>query len=151
MVSLNHPAYIPSEDDAELSKESGRILATHLGANVHQIKVVGSDGLEYEAAIPAAAYRSLIDVLAQMAQGNSVSLVPIHAELTTQEAADLLNVSRPYLIKKIEAGELPHHKVGRHRRIHFNDLMIYKERIDREAAAAFDEMVALSQELGFYD
>jgi excisionase family DNA binding protein len=67
------------------------------------------------------------------------------------EAADLLNVSRPYLIKKIEAGELPHHKVGRHRRIHFNDLMVYKERSDREAAAAFDEMVAISQELGFYD
>jgi excisionase family DNA binding protein len=151
MVSLNHPAYIPSEDDTELSKKSSRILATHLSANVHKIRIVGSDGLEHEVTIPAAAYRSLIDVLAQMAQGNSVSLVPIHAELTTQEAADLLNVSRPYLIKQIEAGELPHHKVGRHRRIHFNDLMVYKERIDREASAALDEMVAISQDLGLYD
>jgi excisionase family DNA binding protein len=151
MVSLNHPAYIPSEDDTELSKKSSRILATHLSANVHQIRIVGSDGLEHEVTIPAVAYRSLIDVLAQMAQGNSVSLVPIHAELTTQEAADLLNVSRPYLIKQIEAGELSHHKIGKHRRIHFNDLMAYKERIDRETAAALDEMVKISQELGLYD
>jgi excisionase family DNA binding protein len=89
--------------------------------------------------------------LNQMAQGNSVSLVPIHAELTTQEAADLLNVSRPFLIKKIDAGELPHHKVGKHRRINFNDLMVYKEQVDRAADAALDEIVAISEELGLYD
>jgi excisionase family DNA binding protein len=151
MVSLNHPTYIPSEDDTQLSKESSRILSTHLSANVHHIKIVGSDGLEHEVSIPAAAYRSLIDVLVQMAQGNSVSLIPIHTELTTQEAADLLNVSRPYLIKQIEAGALPHHKIGKHRRIYFNDLMAYKEWVDREASVALDEMVAISQALGLYD
>lgn len=57
----------------------------------------------------------------------------------------------PFLIKQIEAGELPHHKVGKHRRINFNDLMVYKERVDRESAEAIDEMVAISQELGLYD
>ncbi len=86
-----------------------------------------------------------------MAQGNAVRLIPIHAELTTQEAADLLNVSRPYLIKQIELGEIPHHKIGKHRRINFNDLMVYKDRIERLTAQELDEMVAISQELGLYD
>jgi excisionase family DNA binding protein len=151
MGNLNHLAYIPSENDTELSKESSRILATYLSPNVHQIKIVEPSGQEHEAIIPSAAYRLLVDVLNQMAQGNSVSLVPIHAELTTQEAADLLNVSRPFLIKKIDAGELPHHKVGKHRRINFNDLMVYKEQVDRAASAALDEIVAISEELGLYD
>jgi hypothetical protein len=91
MGNLNHPAYIPSENDTKLSQESSRILATYLSPNVHQIKVVEASGQEHAATIPSAAYRLLVDVLNQMAQGNSVSLVPIHAELTTQEAADLLN------------------------------------------------------------
>jgi excisionase family DNA binding protein len=151
MSSLNHPAYIPSENDTKISIESSRILSTYLSPDVHQIKVVEASGQEHKATIPSAAYRLLVDVLNQMAQGNSVSLVPIHAELTTQEAADLLNVSRPFLIKQIDQGAIPHHKVGNHRRIKFNDLMLYKERIDQEASDALDEIVAISEELGLYD
>jgi excisionase family DNA binding protein len=71
--------------------------------------------------------------------------------LTTQKAADLLNVSRPFLIKQIDQGEIPHHKVGKHLRINFNDLMVYKERVDQEASAALGEIVAISEELGLYD
>jgi excisionase family DNA binding protein len=77
--------------------------------------------------------------------------IPIHAELTTQEAACLLNVSRPYLIKQIELGKIPHHKIGKHRRINFNDLMVYKDRIDLTTVQGLDEMVAISQELVLYD
>jgi excisionase family DNA binding protein len=151
MSRLHYPAYVPSEDDTKLSKESSRILTTYLSPNVHQIEIVEADGNKHQATIPAAAYRLLVDALTEMAQGNAVSLIPIHAELTTQEAADLLNVSRPFLIKQIEAGEIPYHKVGKHRRIQFNDLMVYKERIDRAISQGLDEMVAISQELGLYD
>ena len=151
MGSLNYPAYIPSEDDTKLSQESSRILTTYLSPNVHQIEVVAADGNKHPVNIPAAAYHLLVDALIQMAQGHAVSLIPIQAELTTQEAADLLNVSRPYLIKQIELGEIPHHKVGKHRRIHFNDLMVYKDRIDLATAQGLDEMVAISQALGLYD
>jgi excisionase family DNA binding protein len=151
MGRLHYPAYVPSEDDTKLSKESSRILTTYLSPNVHQIEIVEADGNKHQATIPAAAYRLLVDALTEMAQGNAVSLIPIHAELTTQEAADLLNVSRPFLIKQIEAGEIPYHKVGKHRRIQFNDLMVYKERIDRSISQGLDEMVAISQELGLYD
>lgn len=151
MVGLAYPAYVPSEDDAQLSKESSRILAPYVNGDASHFKITEQDGTERSVVIPASAYRLLVDVLAQMAQGNAVTLVPIHAELTTQEAADLLNVSRPYLIKKIEAGDIPCHKVGRHRRIRFDDLMAYKQRIDAECSQALDEMVALSEEMGLYD
>jgi excisionase family DNA binding protein len=151
MTSLAFPAYIPKDDDAELSQASHSILAPHLNNTAPQIKIVEADGTERTVAIPTAAYRLLVDVLAQMAQGNAVTLIPIHAELTTQEAADLLNVSRPYLIKQIEAGEIPHHKIGRHRRIRFDDLMGYKERGDRVRSQSLDELVAQTEALGLYD
>ena len=86
-----------------------------------------------------------------MAQGNAVTLIPVHAELTTQEAADLLNVSRPFLIKLVDTGEIPCRKVGRHRRIRYNDLMAYKQRNDRLRRQALDEIVGISQELNLYD
>lgn len=149
MASLS--AYIPKGNDAQLSKESSRILAPLINSGMPHLKIVEPDGTEQTVAIPGPAYRLLVDVLTQMSQGNAVTLIPIHAELTTQEAADLLNVSRPYLIKQIEAGDIPCHKVGRHRRIRFDDLMAYKERMDADSAQALDELVSQSEAMGFYD
>lgn len=74
-----------------------------------------------------------------------------HPELTTQAAADLLNVSRSFLIDKIESGEISYHKVGIHYRILFNDLVVYKERLALATSQALDEMVEISQALGLYD
>jgi hypothetical protein len=80
MGNLNSPTYIPSADDTKLSQESSRILTTHLSPDDHQIEITAADGNKHQATIPAAAYRLLVDALTQMAQGNSVSLTPIHAE-----------------------------------------------------------------------
>ncbi|WP_009632665.1 helix-turn-helix domain-containing protein [Synechocystis sp. PCC 7509] len=85
--------------------------------------------------------------MSQIAQGNAVTLIPLHAELTTQEAADILNVSRPFLIKLIETGEIPYRKVGKHRRICFEDLMNYKQKIDSDRLQALDELASQAQEL----
>lgn len=140
--------FIPSESDTQLSKQSSRILAAHASSQETQrIKVVEDDGSEQEVTIPAVAFQFLVDILTQMARGNAVTLIPIHAELTTQEAADLINVSRPFLVKLIEAGEIPHRLVGRHRRIRFEDLMDYKQRIDAQRMNALDALVEQAQEL----
>jgi len=141
---------LPTPADAKLSEESSRILASHIRskqATTQRIKVVEEDGSEQTVEIPASAFHLLVEILSQMAQGNAVTLIPIHAELTTQEAADILNVSRPFLVKLIESNELPCRRVGRHRRIRFEALMDYKQRIDEQRSHALDELAAQAQEL----
>ena len=124
-------------------------VAAHLQpqATTCKLKVVEEDGSEQDVTIPAAAFHLFIDILTQMAQGNAITLIPIHAELTTQEAADILNVSRPFLIKLLESDQILFHKVGRHRRVRYQDLMDYKEDLDSKRMSALDELAAQAQEL----
>ncbi len=154
-TTLYRNPFIPTDDEAQLAQESSRILAAHSPhhRSTIELKVVEEDNnSEEKVVIPAAAFHLLVDILSQMAQGNAVTLIPIHAELTTQEAADILNVSRPFLIKLIETGEIICRKVGRHRRIRFEDLMSYKQQIDSDRLRALEELAAQAQELNMgYD
>ncbi len=140
----------PSPADTKLAQESSRKLAKLLGAKKKRLslRIQSDDGPEETVAVPLSAFRLLTDILTEMAQGNAVTLIPVHAELTTQQAADLLNVSRPFLIDQLEKGEIPHRKVGSHRRILFEDLMAYKQRTDAARLKALEELSALDQELG---
>jgi excisionase family DNA binding protein len=149
MLTTHNKPEIPTEADAKLSQESSRILASfaELSQSTKKLKVVGEDGTEQTFVIPAKAFHLLVDILSQMAEGNAVTLIPIHAELTTQEAADLLNISRPFLIKLLESGELPYHRVGRHRRVYFKDVMKYKQQIDSQRMQVLDQLVDQAQEL----
>jgi excisionase family DNA binding protein len=140
----------PSAADAQIAGESSRTLARILGArkrSVH-LRVQAEDAAEETIAIPLPALRILSDVLNEMAKGNAVALIPVHAELTTQRAADLLNVSRPHLIELLEQGAIPFRKVGTHRRVRFQDLMTYKQQTDRNRLEALEELSALDQKLG---
>lgn len=137
---------VPNEQESALAAESSRLLAGLIGrGDTAQLRLVDGD---QEITVPVSAIKMLVDILNQMAQGNAMSLVPIHAELTTQEAADFLNVSRPYVVKLIEQGELPCHKVGVRRRVLFKHLMEYKERRDQQSMEAVNALSQQAQDLG---
>jgi excisionase family DNA binding protein len=136
---------VPSERDAQLAQESSRLLAACIGKG-ETARLIVQDGNQ-RIDVPVAALRMLVDILAQMAQGNAVSMVPIHAELTTQQAADFLNVSRPHVVRMLEEGRIPFRKIGTHRRVLFKDLMNYRQRSMAEARQAADELAKQAQEL----
>jgi excisionase family DNA binding protein len=142
--------FTPSAADAQLAQVSGRTLARILGRRKKSVslRVQAKDAAEETLVLPVPALRLLCDLLAEMALGNAVTLIPVHSELTTQRAADLLNVSRPHLIALLEKGEIPYRKVGTHRRIRFKDLMSYKQRTERNRVEALEELSALDQKLG---
>jgi excisionase family DNA binding protein len=113
-------------------------------------KLVTPSGDEHE--LPHSVYNVLVDVIHQvLVLGNTVKVMSVDAELTTQQAADLLNVSRPFLIKLLKEGNLDYRMVGTHRRIRLEDLLVYKDQRDAERRRLLGEITSESQELGLYD
>ncbi|MGF7008955.1 helix-turn-helix domain-containing protein [Aminobacter sp. BE322] len=145
MATLLERPILPSANDAELAAQASRHLsrAKQEGAEL-RVQVDGGETLR----LPKAVSELLYHLLTEMAQGNAVTLFPIHAELTTQEAADYLNVSRPYLVRLLEGGKLKFHMVGTHRRVKFKDLEAFRKAADDERQRAIDELAAQAQELG---
>lgn len=145
---LENEPFIPKEHDIELASKSSKELAALLPKKEKDFHMVFKvDKQEAKLVLPFSAIKLLLQILIQMAEGNALTLIPIHAELTTQEAANLLNVSRPFLIKQLESGKIPFHKVGTHRRIRFIDLLKYKAHSDEISKKALDELVKQAQEL----
>lgn len=136
-------AVLPSKEDAELAAESSRILAKARGENSLRVRLNEHE----ELTLPKSVTHLLYHILTEMSHGNAVTIIPVHAELTTQEAADHLNVSRPYLIKLLEAGDIAYHMVGTHRRIRFDDLDAYKKAKQAHSRSALDELAQQAQEL----
>lgn len=112
------------------------------------IRIQPDQGPGASVTIPAPAFELLLEILGQMANGNAVTIVPVHAELTTQQAADALNVSRPFLIHLLESGAIPHRKVGTHRRVRFADLMEYKRKDEARRRGVMDELTSEAQKHG---
>ena len=140
---------IPNKNEVELARTSSRILSTLTFKKAKSVDIsLESDKHHHNCVtLPLSAFKLLVNILTQMAEGNAVTLIPVHAELTTQEAADLLNVSRPYLIRLLEEKKIPFRKVGTRRKILFQDVMDYKNRIDADRRKVLDELAKEAQHL----
>ena len=149
-ISTLNKMTLPAEHEIKAAVEGQRTLAAYLSTHIEtqHIQIFDSQNQAHQVELPTSALRLLVDILAELADGNAVKVVPIHAELTTQEAADQLNVSRPHLIKLLEDGAIPFHKTGKHRRIKFIDLMHYKEAREQSSKAIMAELSREAQELG---
>jgi excisionase family DNA binding protein len=150
MPTQVHEIATPTEADALLARESLDRLSHFLvaGQACLRIHIHGEKQPVEDITLPMPAFRLLNDILAEMAKGHGVALLPVRAELTTQQAADLLNVSRPYLIGLLEEGKIPFRLVGQHRRVRLDDLLAYQRKDDEARRRIADELTADAQELG---
>ena len=143
---------LPAPCEIEAAVRGQRELAAYLSTKreVQKIAIQDADDNTHQIELPTSSLTLLMSILGELANGNAVQVVPVHAELTTQEAANILNISRPHMVKMLEEGKLPFHKTGRHRRVLFADLMNYKEQRDNESRVAMQELADLSQDPGLY-
>lgn len=139
---------LPTQAEVEQAKVSSRTLSKYADVDRVQLSLRGSNGESDELVLPGHVLQILLDVLSEMSQGNAISLIPYRQEISTQDAANLLNVSRPFLVGLLEKGDIPFRKVGAHRRVQLKDVLDYKERTDKHRSQALDELSALSQDEG---
>lgn len=143
---LRERTVLPPDDPADLARFA-RVLAAVPART--RARLVGPDGTEIE--IPDDLYGILRDVVGALSQGMAISIAPHNTMLTTQEAADLLNISRPTLVRLLVDGEIPHTMRGRHRRVMLRDVLAYQERTRTERREALDQMAAEGEEAGLYE
>lgn len=138
---------LPTPNEAEKAAKASTVLASHRdkrgGLSLHVKKGAKSADVD----LPPAVARLVLDLLELVGQGGAVTLVPSGADLSTQQAADMLEVSRPFLVKMLETKEIPHHKIGTHRRIRAEDLLAYKHRRDSKRTASRTRLARLGQEI----
>ena len=141
MTTSTREPIVPTAEDAELAKKALHILASHQDQSMDlHVQIIQKRKTPERLFLPPSAVRLLFTILDEMPAGNAVTLIPVHAELTTQEAADVLNVSCPFLVNLLEEQKVPYRKVGTHRRILFADLMRYKHQVDADRRAVLDQL-----------
>lgn len=140
---------LPTQQDSEFALAALKQLSPIVKRDrrgPRKIQLKAEDGKEaVTITLPQEALRGFLEILAQMANGNAVTIVPIHAEFTTQQAADFLNVSRPFLISLLEENKIPFRSVGSHRRIRFIDLKAFKEADDQQRERVLAELAEDAQ------
>lgn len=139
---------VPSQEEAILAQQTNQLLHNLDTDKAYRFQVIQDDEPGDIVEIPPSAMQLIMQILNEIGKGNSVALTPVHTEITTQQAADILNVSRPYLIQLLENEEIPYRKVGTHRRLRFQDVLAYKQAIDAKRLQALNELSAYDQELG---
>lgn len=140
----------PSPDDVTLARRSATALRRIGRPGGSVTFTLSRERGSEQVTIPEIAFQMLEQILGEFAQGHAVALAPIDRRVTTQEAAEILNVSRPFVVKLLESGKIRFTKVGTHRRIRLADLLEYKARMDADADRAYQALLDDSQELGLY-
>ena len=135
---------VPTDRDAALADRASRTLDTLIDGPQPLSARIGAETVD----IPTPAVRLLREVLDQMAHGRGVALTPLHAELTTRQAAQLLQVSRTHLVQLLDGERIPCGRVGSHRRIRVEDILAYRRALESRRLDALDELTARDQELG---
>jgi len=146
-ASVKLPSAKATEEAKVALRELSFLPRRKTASRTVQVRPDG-EGSPVSVTIPREAFELFLEVLGQMANGNAVTIVPVHAELTTQQAADMLNVSRPFLIGLLDEGRIPFRLVGTHRRIKVADLVSYKQNDEAERQAVLDELTAEAEKHG---
>lgn len=144
-MSAHNLVHLPTPAEVEQAKVSSRTLSKYADVERVQLALRGCNGEADDLVLPGHVLQILLDVLSEISKGNAISLIPYHQELSTQQAADLLNVSRPFLVGLLEKGEIPFRKVGAHRRVLLKDVLVYKEQTGRLREKALDDLTEFSQ------
>ena len=148
---MNAELNLPTPESSRQAQEALRKFRS-VRRRAKLVRVLtGREGKEVTVQVPREAFELFTQILAHMANGNAVTLVPVHAELTTQQAADLLNVSRPFLIGLLDEGEIPYRMVGTHRRVRAEDVLQYQRSSYDKSTKALDELsrIAQDEQLGY--
>jgi len=147
---MNAPTHLPTPREVGLALEALKSFGSlQSSASERTIQLKAEDSKKtVTITLPQEAISRFLEVLAQMANGNAVTIVPVHAEFTTQQAADYLNVSRPFLISLLEERKIPFRMVGAHRRIRFEDLRAFRDADDKQRAAVLAELSEDAQRNG---
>lgn len=152
MATVERERLVPPEmtpEQLEMLSAAERMLMESLDrSRAATITIESDDGAVSPIAVPAPVLRVLAQTLGMMARGQTITLVPEQQELSTVEAANFLNVSRPFVIKEIQQGRLPHRMVGTHRRVLFSDLVAYAKKMREGQQSALDQLAANERELG---
>ncbi len=147
-MTLSNVVHLPTAQEAEEAKITSRALSKYAHNERLHLKIASNNNESEDLILPGYAINLLLAMLTEMSKGNAITVMPIHAELSTQETAELLKVSRPHLVDLLEQGKIPFRKVGTHRRVLANDVFDYKQRIDEARLKALDDLAAQAQELG---
>jgi len=140
----------PSVEDIDAARVAARRLS-QIGGSGKSVSFVLENQAEEPITLPANIFRSIVKMLIEIGNGNAVQVLPIQAELTTQQAADLLNVSRPHLIKLLDQGKMEFRMVGTHRKLTARDVIAYRDKTDHARREALTRMVEADEKMGLYD
>ena len=141
----------PTKEEQRAAQESYDVLASSIEQLRSEIPEIEIEETEGKIRIPISALKLLVKILQEISRGNPISIVPIATEITTQKAAEILGCSRPHIVRLLEEGEIPYTKVGKHRRIRYEDIVIFRNKMKASQRNKIQELMRLDEESGLYD